>query len=225
MDKLTLTLEPRTVTGKKVKHLRAAGMVPASICGRGVTPVNYVTDARIFGRVYQQAGRNALIELQTPTGTLSAFIREIQRHPITTQWIHVDFRVVDLRTPMVADIPVFATGTNELVERGEAIANVILSTLHVRALPADLPQNIEVDISGITDFNTVLHVSDLNLGDKVEVLTSPEEALVTINPSTTAADEEEIVEQEEAGEPELTADNADTDPNAVTDDEAEQASE
>jgi large subunit ribosomal protein L25 len=166
-----------------------------------------------------------LIELQTPTGTLSAFIREIQRHPITTQWIHVDFRVVDLRTPMVADIPVFATGTNELVERGEAIANVILSTLHVRALPADLPQNIEVDISGITDFNTVLHVSDLNLGDKVEVLTSPEEALVTINPSTTAADEEEIVEQEEAGEPELTADNADTDPNAVTDDEAEQASE
>lgn len=222
MDKLTLVLEPRSVTGKKVKHLRAAGMVPASICGRGVTPVNYVTDARIFGRVYQQAGRTALIELQTPTGTRSAFIREIQRHPITTQWIHVDFRVVDLRTPLVADIPVVATGVNTLVDSGQAIANVILSTLHVRALPTDLPQNIEVDISGIEDFNTVLHVSDLNLGDKVEVLTSPEEPMVTLTPSTTAAEEEEIVEQEQAGEPELTATNADTDPNAVPVDEAQQ---
>ena len=217
MDQPTLTLEARSVTGKKVKHLRAAGLVPASVCGRGVTPVNYVTDARIFGRVYQQVGRNALVELQTPTGKASAFIREIQRHPITGVWVHVDFRIVDLRTPMTADIPVVLVGENAMVARGVAIATEILNYVHVRALPGDLPQNIEVDISGITDFNTVIYVSDLKLGDAVEVLTAPDEALATLNPSSTAAEEEAIVEEEQAGEPELSAENADAGTEAGTD--------
>src|SRR3712207_7702294 len=83
MDQPTLVLEPRSVTGKKVKHLRTAGHVPASICGRGVTPENYVVDARTFGRVYQRAGRSTLIELQTPTGPKQAFVRQVQRHPIS----------------------------------------------------------------------------------------------------------------------------------------------
>ncbi len=203
MEQISLTLEPRTVTGKKVKHLRSAGLVPASVCGRGITPENYVVDAKTFGRIYQRAGRNALIELRTPTGAKQAFVREIQRHPISGVWLHVDFRIVDLRVAMTADVPIVIVGANELVDRGQAIANLIIPTLHVRALPADLPHNIEVDISGVTDFNTVLHVSDLQLGDKVEVLTAAEEAVVTINPSTTAADEEHITEQEEMGEPEL----------------------
>src|SRR5690349_4729292 len=103
MDKLTLTLEPRSVTGKKVKHLRAQGQVPVSICGRGVTSENYVTDAKIFGKVYQQAGRSVLIELQTPSGNRQAFIRQIQRHPISNVWLHADFRVVDMRVEMTAD--------------------------------------------------------------------------------------------------------------------------
>jgi large subunit ribosomal protein L25 len=206
MDKLSLTLEPRSVTGKKVKHLRAAGFVPASVCGRGVTPENYVIDARAFAKVYQQAGRSTLIELQTPNGTQSAFIREIQRHPISRTWLHADFRIVDLRTPITADVPVTLVGHNPLVDRGQGVSTIILQVLHVRALPGDLPAHIEVDISGIEDFNTVVHVSDLQLGDKVEVLTAPEEPVATLTPSTTSADDEAITEQEQMGEPELVSD-------------------
>ncbi len=212
MDKQTLTLESRSVTGKKVKHLRAAGLVPASICGRGVTPENYVVDARTFGKVYQAVGRNTLIELQTPTGPRQAFVRQVQRHPISNVWLHVDFRVVDLNTPMTADVPIVLVGENPLVERGVGIANLILSTLHVRALPGDLPPNVEIDISGLADFNTVLHVSDLQLGDNVEVLTAEDEPVATLNPSTTAADDEAITEQEQLGEPELASDSADNTP-------------
>ncbi len=212
MDKLTLTLEPRSVTGKKVKHLRANGQVPASICGRGVTPENFVTDAKTFGKVYQVAGCSALIELQTPSGPRQAFIRQIQRHPISNVWLHVDFRVVDMRVSMTADVPVVLVGENELVTRGEGITNQIMNMLHVRALPGDLPHNIEVDIGRLVDFNTVLHVSDLQVGDNVEVLTSPDEPVATISASTMAADDEAITEQEQLGEPELASDSADNTP-------------
>jgi large subunit ribosomal protein L25 len=214
MDQPTLVLEPRSVTGKKVKHLRSAGYVPASICGRGVTPENYVVDAKTFGKVYQRVGRNALIELQTPTGVKQAFVRQVQRHPISTTWLHVDFRVVDMRTPMVADVPLHLVGENPMVERNEGIATLILPTLHVRALPGDLPQAVDVDISRLTDFTTVLHVSDLQVGDNVEVLTSPDEPVATISASTMAADDEAITEQEQLGEPELAGDAADDTGNA-----------
>lgn len=163
MDNLSLTLEPRTVVGKKVKHLRTQGLVPASICGKGVKSENYVTDARIFGKVYQKAGKSGLLELKTPTGVLRGFIREIQRHPISRVWLHVDFHVVDMRVQIMADVPVATVGSNQLVDKQGGMMNILLPNLHVRALPGDLPQAIEVDISGITDYNTPLHVSDLKL--------------------------------------------------------------
>lgn len=212
MDQLTLTLQPRAITGKKVKNLRKQGLVPASICGRGVTPINYVVDARTFNKVYQQAGRSSLIALQTPEGTRQAFVREVQRHPVSAQWLHVDFRVVDMRTAMTADVPIVLAGTNPMVERGEAIPTLILHTLHVRALPGDLPHNVEVDISGIEDFNTVLHVSDLRLPTSVEVLSAAEEPVATLSASTMAAEDEAITEQEQLGEPELSEPTADDTP-------------
>lgn len=203
MDQQRLSLEPRSITGKQVKHLRTAGYVPAAVCGRGITPENYVVDAKTFGKVYQQVGRNALIELQTPTGAKQAFIRQVQRHPISNVWLHVDFRVVDLRVAMTADVPIVLVGENPIVARGEGIANLTMHALHLRALPADLPHNVEVDISRLADFNSVLHVSDLSLGENVEVLTAPDEPIASLTPSTTAAEEEAITEQEEMGEPEL----------------------
>lgn len=211
MDNLSLTLEPRSITGKKVKTLRREGMVPASICGKGVATETFQLDAKTFGLVYRKVGRTGLIDLQLPSGTRSAFVRQVQIHPVSRQFLHVDFRIVDLRVEMTADVPVVAVGTNELVERGDGVLTISLQTLHVKALPADIPQNIEVDISKLADFSTVLHVSDLDLGDKVQVLTSPEEALATITPSRMEAEEEAITEQEQLGEPELAGEDAETD--------------
>lgn len=211
MDQLTLTLEPRSITGKKVKTLRREGMVPASICGKGVATETFQLDAKTFGLVYRQAGRTRLIDLQLPSGTRSAFVRQVQIHPVSRQFLHVDFRIVDLRVEITADVPVVAVGTNELVERGDGVLTISLPTVHIKALPTDIPQNIEVDVSKIHDFNTVLHVRDLDLGDKVQILTSPDEALATITPSRMEVEEEEITEQEQQGEPELSAEDADTD--------------
>jgi large subunit ribosomal protein L25 len=86
----------------------------------------------------------------------------------------------------------------------------------VRALPGDLPQQVEIDISNVTDFNTVFHVSDLQLPAGVEVLSAAEEPVATLTPSRMAAEEAEITEQEQLGEPELSNDRADDTPGIST---------
>lgn len=210
MDKHTLSLEPRTVTGKKVKTLRRAGLVPASICGKGIQSESFQLDSKAFDAVYRRVGRNGLIDLQMPSGTQSAFVRQVQRHPVSSVYLHVDFRIVDLRTEITADVPIIAVGTNELIERGDGILTLGHSTVHVKALPADLPQQVEIDISRIPDYTTSLHVRDLELGDKVQVLSPEDDMVATITQSRMAAEEEEIVEQEQAAEPELAGDEAAT---------------
>ncbi len=203
MEKYTLKLEPRSITGKQVKRLRREGLVPASICGKGVPTETFQLDAKTFSQVYQKVGRSALIDLELPGGTRSAFVRQVQIHPVTRAPIHVDFRIVDLNVEITADVPIVAVGENVLVERGEGVLQLPHATLHVRALPADLPQNIEVDISKIEDFDTVLHVRDLDLGDKVTVLTPPDEPIATITRSRMEIEAEEVAEEAAAGEPAL----------------------
>lgn len=212
MDKHTLTLEPRTTTGKKVKKLRKQGLVPASICGRGIQTETFQLDAKTFGLVYRVVGRTGLIELTTPSGTQSAFVRQVQRHPVSGQFLHVDFRIVDLRTPITADLSLVTVGENELIERGEGVLSLALSTIHVRALPADLPSAIEVDVSRLKDFHTVLHVRDLDVGDKVEVLTNGDEPVATLTQSRLEAEAEEIAEQIEGGDMEIASPDADNQP-------------
>lgn len=216
MDRLVLQLEPRTITGKKVKNLRKVGLVPASICGKGVANGNFQLDAKAFAQVYRQAGRTALVDLRLPDGTKSAFVRQVQIHPVRRDAIHVDFRVVDLRTEMTADVPVVAVGQNPLLERGEGVLTITLPTLHLKALPTDLPQTIEIDISNLSFEHSSIHVSDVRLGDAVEVLTAADQVLVSLSHSRMEAEAEEIAEQVQGGDVELAADNADTTPDAGT---------
>ncbi len=202
MARPQVTLQPRTITGKKVKQLRRQGIAPASICGKGVENQNVQVNVRDFDAVYRQVGRTALVDLQLPTTRRpqAAFVRQVQRNPINGQLIHVDFRVVDLRVEITADVPVVITGENDLVKREQGVAVLGQPTLSVRALPTELPQVIEVDISGLEDFTTTIHVGDLQLGEGVEMLTPAEEAVVTLSPSTTQEDEAHLQQEEQFGE-------------------------
>lgn len=219
---LTLTLEPRTITGKKVKNLRKQGLIPASICGKGIESQSFQLDAKTFGLVYRRVGRTGLINLQMPDSSQSAFVRQVQIHPVSRQPIHVDFRIVDLRTVMAADVPLVATGENPLIERDGGVLQLLLNTLHVRGLPTDLPQVIEVDVSRIADFNTTLHVSDLDLGPNVEVLTPAEDVIATITPSRTQADAEQIAESIAEGDMTISQADADNNPDAASKDDEDQ---
>jgi large subunit ribosomal protein L25 len=204
-DSIKLELESRTLIGKKVNRLRREGIIPATVYGKGVGPFAVQLNAHTFSDVYRHAGRTTLVELAIPgQKAQSAFIHSLQRHPVTRAVLHADFLVVDLKTEVTVEVPLHVTGESELVNRGDATLNQVLTTLDVRALPTELPPYIEVDISGLDSMDKSIRVRDLALSGKGTIVTPEDELVVSLTPARVEEAVEEAVEEElEAAEPEL----------------------
>lgn len=202
-EKHTLSLEPRTVLGKKVRRLRRSGVLPATVYGKGVDPIAVQVDARSFNTVYRRAGRTSLVELHIAgRQPLAAFIHALQRHPVTRDIIHVDFRAVDLTRAVEVAVPLHIEGESPLVESGEAVLNQVLNAVEIQALPANIPAYIAVNISGLDAFDKSIHVRDLMLPPGVTLVTSGDELVVSLA-HVRAAEEEEAATAAETAEPEL----------------------
>jgi large subunit ribosomal protein L25 len=203
-DKIKLDLEARTVVGKKVNRLRRAGVLPATVYGKGVGPFSVQLSSRGFNEVYRRAGKTSLVDLSIPGQPVqSAFIHSLQRHPVSRAILHADFLVVDLKTEISVEVPIHIIGESELVDRGDATLNQVLNTLTVRALPAELPSYIEVDISVLDSLDKSIHVRDIPALEHGVLVADEDELIVSLSQSR--PEEEEVVEEEapEAAEPEL----------------------
>ncbi len=200
-DQIKLEFETRTVVGKKVNRLRRAGILPATVYGKGVGPFTVQISARGFNEVYRRAGKTTLVDLAIPgQPAQSAFIHSLQRHPVSRAILHADFLVVDLKTEISVEIPVHLIGESELIERGDATLNQVLNTLNVRALPAELPSYIEVDISVLDSMDKSIHVRDIAALEHGEIVTDPDELVVSLSQSRP---EEVVEEAPDTAEPEL----------------------
>lgn len=202
-EKYTLKLEPRAVLGKKVNRLRRAGLLPATVYGKGVGPLSVQLDARGFQDVYRRAGRSSLIELQMEgQAPLAAFVHTLQRHPISRAIIHVDFHAVDLLQEVQMSVPLHAVGESPLAARGDAIVNLVLNTIEIRALPTNIPGHISVDVSNLDRFDKDIYVRDLELPAGVKLVTSGDDLAVNLAPTRAGVAEEAETEAMPA-EPEL----------------------
>ncbi len=197
----TLDVQPREVLGKQVKHLRTQGLIPATVYGKGIEPASVQVNGRAFMAVYRKAGKTALIELHMGAARKAAFVQAVQRHPLTRDIIHIDFKVVDLRKAIHVEVPVVAVGTSPLVTRGDALINHALNTVMVEALPADVPQHIDVDVSHLDALDKTIHVRDIPPSPKYKILTDGDEVLISLTPVRAAVAEGPI--EEVPVEPEL----------------------
>lgn len=210
-DRIKVKLDKRSVIGKKVAKLRREGILPATVYGKGVGPYSVQMEARAFNDVYRRAGRTTLIDLDIPGEKgMSAFVHMLQRHPVTRNIIHVDFRAVDLTINVTVAIPIHIVGEAELVERNDAVLNQAITAVEVSALPTELPSHITVDISGLDSMEKSIHVRDLAPLEHGSFVTDPDELVVSLSPSR-PAEEEEAAEAAEEGEvePELVREEGD----------------
>lgn len=182
-EEIQLTVQPRTVVGKQVRALRREGWIPLVVYGAHVTPRNLQAEERALRLVINKAGHNRLVRLDTGDGTPHVVItREIQREPISGKFWHVDFEEISLTEKMYADIPLVFKGSSPAVQRGEGVLIHGLEQIAIRVLPTDLIPEIEVDISGLQTLSDSIHVRDLKVSDKIEILTSPDELVAKVNP-------------------------------------------
>lgn len=191
-EEIQLSVKPREIVGKQVRALRREGWIPLVVYGAHVKPRNMQAEERALRAVISKAGQNRLIRLDTGDGGQHVVItREIQREPISGNFWHIDFMEISLTEKMDIDIPVVLQGTPPPTKSGEGLLIRGLESVSVRVLPTDLIPEIVVDVSGLLNLNDAVHVSDLKLGDKIEILTNSEEMLAKIIPV-----KEEVVETE-----------------------------
>ena len=179
---IKLELEPRDLLGKKVQRLRRAGIIPVHLYGPDSDSRPLQCQSQKLIQVLSLAGGNTAIEItiQGESGSKLAFAREIQWEPMRDTILHVDFLLADVNRPVTAQVPIVLIGESAGARSvGGSIVHQ-LRQLDVQALPLEMPGQIEIDLSVLTEADGVIRVSDINLSANVTVLTDTEELVIRI---------------------------------------------
>lgn len=201
MDRIALNAENREILGKKVKLLRKKGKLPAHVFGKGLGTEHISVDGKIFLKTFASAGETGLIDLKIgPQKVRPVLIREVQYDPISGNPIHVDFYQVNLNVKVKVSVPLELIGAEpERVHLGEAIVLQTLNEIEVEALPTDLIEKIEVDISLLKEIDDAITVGQLKFDrEKITTTASDEEIVVKLAPAVSA--EMEALLEEQAAE-------------------------
>jgi large subunit ribosomal protein L25 len=230
-DQVELAAELRPQHGKGASgRLRKLGKVPGILYGYKVDPTAVTVDAReLYHALHTDAGSNALIRLEVDGETHLTVARDMQRHPVKGETLHVDFLAVDRDSQISVEIPVHLTDEDETAEDG-GIVNHILYTVPILVKPMDVPNAFELSLDGLA-IGDVLRVEDLTaqLPEGAEFDIEPERTVVTVNAPMSEEALEALEEsagiEEDTPEPELVGDDtdgeaADADGDGAGDDEA-----
>ena len=208
MDKVVLKAEKRDVTGKQVNALRRAGKLPAVIYGRHVEPIAITLDAHTTGLAMNKITTSSLVTISLDGKEYPALVRDRQRDYIKGGLTHIDFLAVDLNEKIRATISLEFFGVSLAVKDFNAVLVKNLEKLEVECFPADLPEHVRIDISVLKEIGDGIRVRDVDLSDKVSILTDEDEMIaVATAPKVEAVETAVAVEGaavvEETAEPEM----------------------
>ena len=198
---LVLQAETRSVLGKKVKRLRRDGVVPGNVYARGEESRAIQSPLNEIRRVFSAVDRNSVVTMSIDgsENTIPVVLREIQRHPVTRQLIHLDFYQVDLTRAIHSEARLVLIGDSEAETKGGTVVQS-LELLMLEALPEAMPSVLEIDISVLEDFGHSVLVRDLELPEGVVALTDGAVAVATALAPRVAEEDEEEVEEVLLGE-------------------------
>lgn len=179
MEQVTLRGEIGRVHGSRSsRRLRRDGRVPAVVYGHGLEGRPVAVDRRdLYAVLHTEAGLNALINLQVEGEEYLTVARELQRHPVRGDIIHLDFIRISLDENIEAEVPVEFTGIPVGVREAKGIVETVHASVVVSCLPTAIPSHITIDISELR-INDSARVSDLPEIPGVAYVTDPSQLLV-----------------------------------------------
>ncbi|MPZ88080.1 MAG: 50S ribosomal protein L25 [Nitriliruptorales bacterium] len=202
-DQVALAARPRPGKGKgEARALRREGKVPAVAYGAGLEAIPVWVDAlELYHALHTDAGENAIIALSIGDGAHLALARDLQRHPVRRDVLHVDFVTVSRTVKVTVEVPIVLRGEAPGVDEG-GIAEQSHYALQIEVLPLEVPDQLVVDISEMS-IGDVKRVADISLPDEVAVLDHLETPVVSIVVPHLEVPEEEVEgEEAEAAEAE-----------------------
>lgn len=181
MKKHILLGKKREDSGRKVKHLRAGGVLPATVYGKKVTSFSVTVQTSEFKKIYHEAGETGLVELTIDKDIHPVLIHNVQIDPVDESLLHVEFYQVDLKVKVKTKVPLQIVGESPAVTERKGVILSLLTEIEVEALPTDLPEHIEVDVTSLAEVGQEITVSQLAVPSEVTILTDLEVSVVKID--------------------------------------------
>ncbi len=191
-EKILLNVDERKVFGKKLKQIRKQGILPANIYGEAFESTAVQLPVKDFLKTYKKAGETQIVYITYKNDELPVLIQNLQDHPLTGDFLHVDFRKVNLKKKIQTEVPISLIGESEAVIQSKGILLNISDSVNVEALPEDIPSEIEVDISVLKELDDEVKVSDLKINGNFLVIDEPEKVIVRITEHKEESTETEI---------------------------------
>lgn len=221
-DKATLRAEPRSDTGKTAaRQLRRRGGLPAVVYGDYTEPVALTVDNHEFERLMARIhAATTVVSLEVEGAEpQQVLIREIQRHPFRSDFLHVDFLKIRAGQKIKVLVPLHLEGLAEGVDLG-GIMQQTRHEVEVECIPSEIPSEITVDVSAM-QIGDSLHIGDIDAGDIVILDDADLTICVCVQPTVMAVEEEEGEEGEELEGVEGAEGEADADGEAESGDDSD----
>ncbi len=195
-----LSAKARTSMGKRSKDELAVMRVPAIMYGSGLTNQPVSVPRSEFLKVFKQAGYSSLVDISIgEASAVKAVIKEVQVHPLSMEPIHIDFHQVRMDQEMEANIPLKFIGESNAVKADSGTLIKSLDEVEVRCLPANLPHELEVDLSKLATFEDSITVADIKLPPGVEITNDLDMTIATVSRPLTE-DELKKLEENQVGD-------------------------
>jgi len=185
--------QKREILGKKVKHLREKGLIPAELYGHGRENIHLSIPADIFHDVYEDAGEHAVVNLTIDKKSIPVLINSVQRHPITQEVLAVDLYQVKMDEKVTTHVPLKFDGVSPAADDLGGVLVQTMNEIEIEAFPGDIPDGIMVDLSSLRELDTSIYVKDLSVEGNYSFTVEPDTVVASV--STPREEEEEPAEE------------------------------
>lgn len=175
----------------KANSLKKTGLMPAIYYGHKEKSTPIQIKKNDFIKAWKNAGESTVIKLNTPDGDVEALIHDVDLDPITGEPRHADFYVFEKGHKVEVAVPLEFIGISPAVKDFGGVLMKIMHEIKIKAEPVNLPHQIEVDISSITELEGQILAGNISLPKGVELAEHPEEVVVTVATPKAEKEEEE----------------------------------
>lgn len=193
-EEIALALKEREVTGKKVKHLRREGTVPAVIHDHGKPSLIVMAPTIAVQKAFDQAGKHHPVNLTVGSQKFLAIIKDVDVDPKKRQLRHVVFNAIKQDEKVQTEVPVKLEGEIPAEKVGFMVITN-LNTIEIEALPKDLVDEFFVDATGLAEIGDKITVADIKIPSGVTILTEPEHPIATVEETKEQISEEAATEE------------------------------